>query len=43
MIDTSGHDAEKHQYNLVYRTYVMNPLKDVYRFGHEQVKTVLKA
>lgn len=33
MIDCRGHDVENHPYNLVYKTYVMNSNKDLYRFG----------
>jgi hypothetical protein len=32
LIDTSTHTIEQHPFNLVYPTYVMNPLKDVYNF-----------
>jgi len=33
MIDTQGHDVKNHPYVLVYKTYVMNEGKDLYRFG----------
>ena len=32
LIDTKGHDPENHSHNLVYKTYVMNPQRDLYRF-----------
>jgi len=33
LIDTADHVADIHQYNLVYKTYVMKESKDLYRFG----------
>lgn len=33
MIDCRGHDVESHPHNLVYKTYVMDSNKDLYRFG----------
>lgn len=33
MIDTKGHDVRNHPHMLVYKTFVMNEDKDLYRFG----------
>lgn len=33
VIDTNGHDVENHQYNLVYKTYVVNKYTNLYQFG----------
>lgn len=33
VIDTSGHDVEKHPFTLVYKTYVVNEDTQLYRFG----------
>jgi hypothetical protein len=32
VIDTKGHDAEEHMYNMVYKTYVVNDDKNPYNF-----------
>lgn len=32
LIDTKNHTPESHAYYLVYPTYVMTPLKDLYKF-----------
>lgn len=33
IIDTSDHESQKHQYNLVYKTYVVNEDTQLYKFG----------
>ena len=33
VIDTKDHEVEKHPFNIVYRTYVVNGESDLYRFG----------
>jgi hypothetical protein len=33
IIDTRGHDAENHHFNLVYKTYVVNEDTQLYKFG----------
>lgn len=32
IIDTKGHDTAKHQFNLVYKTYVVNETTQLYNF-----------
>lgn len=33
VIDTNGHDTKEHQFNLVYKTYVVNEDTELYKFG----------
>jgi hypothetical protein len=33
IIDTSDHETEKHPYNLLYKTFVVNEDTQLYRFG----------
>jgi hypothetical protein len=33
VIDTSDHETEKHAYNMVYKTYVVNETTSLYNFG----------
>lgn len=33
IIDTKGHEVENHQFNLLYKTYVVNSDTNLYRFG----------
>jgi hypothetical protein len=33
VIDTSDHEAAKHPYHLLYKTYVINPYHELYNFG----------
>lgn len=32
IVDTSNHESSIHQYNLVYKTYLLNKENDLYRF-----------
>jgi hypothetical protein len=32
VIDTRGHEPENHMYNLLYKSYVINPDKEMYNF-----------
>lgn len=35
VIDTNGHDTERHPFNPVYKTYVVNSDTSLYKFGRD--------